>query len=340
MSKSLGTGIDPIELIERFGADAVRYGLLKMSSTQDVRFAEGMIDEGRGLTNKLWNAGRLILTSADDVAPAPLRGASVDGWVLTRLDRAVEEVSALFDAYDFAAAVKVLYRFVWNDVCDWYLEAAKARLYSDDPAERAEVSATLRFVLDRTLRLCHPVLPHVTEELWRFAGGDGLLIRASFPVAGGIDRDGEAEAAVELAIEAIRSLRRLRDDAGLSPRTPVVIQLEGGADVDRLRRAADLLGSLGGATLEDSADSASMPIVIGDATLHVRGEGLADALRPRLVDRLASARTESERATRKLADERFVAKAPAALVEAERDKANRFAQEAAELEARLHALGA
>jgi valyl-tRNA synthetase len=340
MSKSLGTGIDPLELIDRYGADAVRYGLLKMSSTQDVRFAEGMIDEGRGLTNKLWNAGRLILTSADDVAPAPLVGASVDGWVLTRLDRAIEEVSALIDGYDLAAAVKVLYRFVWNDVCDWYLEAAKARLYSDDPVERAQVSATLRFVLDRTLRLCHPVLPHVTEELWRFAGGEGLLIRASFPVPGDVQRDTDAESAVEAAIEAVRGLRRLRDDAGLGPRAPLAIELEGGADAERLLRASDLLGSLGGATLNGSAESAAVPITIGDATLHVRGEGLADALRPRLVDRLAAARTEGERAARKLADERFVSRAPAALVEAEREKASRFALEAAELEARLDALGA
>ena len=154
---------------------------------------------------------------------------SVDGWVLTRLDRAVEEVSGLIDAYDFAAAVKALYRFVWNDVCDWYLEAAKARLYSDDPAERAQVSATLRFVLDRTLRLCHPVLPHVTEELWRFAGGEGLLLRARVPRG----RRGRARCrgrgAVEAAIEAVRSLRRLRDDAGLGPRAPLA---------DRSSRAA------------------------------------------------------------------------------------------------------
>jgi valyl-tRNA synthetase len=340
MSKSLGTGIDPIELIERFGADAVRYGLLKMSSTQDVRFAEGMIDEGRGLTNKLWNAGRLILTSADDVAPAPLALASVDGWVLTRLDRAIEEISALIDAYDFAAAVKALYRFVWNDVCDWYLEAAKARLYSDDPAERAQVSATLRFVLDRTLRLCHPVLPHVTEELWRFAGGEGLLMRADFPAAGEVERDPEAESAVEAAIEAVRSLRRLRDDAGLSPRAPLALSVEGGSDADRLLRASDLLATLGGATLNGSAEGSSVPIAIGDATLQVRGEGLADALRPRLVDRLEAARTERERASRKLADERFVSRAPATLVQAEREKAGRFALEAAELEARLDALGA
>jgi valyl-tRNA synthetase len=305
-----------------------------------VRFAEGMIDEGRGLANKLWNAGRLILTSADDVEPAPLVGSSADGWVLTRLDRAIEEVSGLIDAYDFAAAVKALYRFVWNDVCDWYLEASKARLYSDDPAERAQVSATLRFVLDRTLRLCHPVLPHVTEELWRFADGEGLLLKAAFPLPGEVTRDVEAEEAVEAAIEAVRTLRRLRDDAGLSPRAPLSIELEGGADAARLRRASDLLSSLGGASLNGSSELASVPIVLGDATLQVRGEGLADALRPRLVSRLDAARGESERATRKLADERFVSRAPAELVDAEREKASRFAAEAAELEARIDALGA
>jgi valyl-tRNA synthetase len=340
MSKSLGTGIDPIELIERFGADAVRYGLLKMSSTQDVRFAEGMIDEGRGLANKLWNAGRLILTAAQDVAPAPEVGASLDGWVLTRLDRAVEEVSALLDAYDFAAAVKVLYRFVWNDVCDWYLEGAKARLYSDDPAEQAAVSATLRYVLDRTLRLCHPVLPHVTEELWRFAEGEGQLVRAAFPQPGEVARDPGAEAAVETAIDAVRTLRRLRDDAGLSPRTPLSLELAGGADAGRLRTAADLLASLGGATVDDGATGPSVPVTFGDATVQVRGEGLADALRPRLVGRLEAARSEHERATRKLADERFVSKAPAALVDGEREKATRFAAEVAELESRIDALGA
>ena len=103
-------------------------------------------------------------------------------------------------------------------------------------------------MLDRTLRLCHPVLPHVSEELWRFAGGDGLLIRAAFPVVGEVERDLEAESAVEAAIEAVRSLRRLRDDAGLSPRAPLALRVEGGSDADRLLRASDLLATLGGAT--------------------------------------------------------------------------------------------
>ncbi len=184
------------------------------------------------------------------------------------------------------------------------------------------------------------MLPFVTEELWRFAGGEGLLLRATFPEAGEVPRDVEAESAVEAAIEAVRTLRRLRDDAGLGPRSPLAIELEGGADAERLRRAADLLVTLGGATMNGTAEGAAVPIVLGDATLHVRGAGLAEALRPRLLDRLAAARGESERATRKLADERFVSRAPAALVEAEREKAGRFAVEAAELEARLDALGA
>ena len=342
MSKSLGTGIDPVELIERFGADATRYGLLKMSSTQDVRFAEGTIDEGRGLTNKLWNAGRLILTSADDVAPEPIVGASVDGWVLTRLDRAIEEVSALIDAYDFAAAVKALYRFVWNDVCDWYLEASKARLYSDDPAERAQVSATLRFVLDRTLRLCHPVLPLVTEELWRFAGGEGLLLRATFPGGrrgrarsrGRVGRRGGDRGRAEPPSPArrcgSRATRTARDRARGrgGRRAPASRASRSARDARRCDHERLSRGLVG-------ADRRS-------ATRHCRCAARASPTRcgRACVDRLAAARGESERATRKLADERFVSRAPAALVEAEREKAGRFAVEAAELEARLDALGA
>ena len=184
MSKSLGTGVDPLDLIARHGADATRYGLLKMSSTQDVRFAEGAIEEGRGLCNKLWNAARLILLYVDEEAePAPARSEPVDAWMLGQLADAVAEVTAAIDAYDFAAAVKALYRFIWNDVCDWYLEAAKARLYGDDAAAKRDVSQTLLYVLRSTLRLAHPVLPHVTERIWGELGEEVVLARSAWPDA-------------------------------------------------------------------------------------------------------------------------------------------------------------
>ncbi len=180
MSKSLGTGVDPLDLIAEHGADATRYGLLKLSSTQDVRFTPGAIEEGRRLCNKLWNAARLILLNVDPGAePARTSAEPVDAWVLGQLADATAEVTAALDAYDFAAAVKALYRFIWNDVCDWYLEAAKTRLYGDDAAARREASQTLLYVLSSTLRLAHPVLPHVTERIWGELGEEGVLARGA-----------------------------------------------------------------------------------------------------------------------------------------------------------------
>ena len=196
-------------------------------------------------------------------------------------------------------------------------------------------------MLDRTLRLCHPVLPYVTEELWRFAGGEGLLMRAPFPVAGEVPRDVEAEAAVEAAIEAVRTLRRLRDDAGLGPRAPLGDRARGRrgrrapAPRDRPARERSAARTMNGPPRAPRCRSRS-------ATRRCTCAARASPRRcaRASLDRLAAARGESERATRKLADERFVSRAPAALVEAEREKAGRFAVEAAELEARLDALGA
>ena len=144
-----------------------------MSSTQDVRFAEGMIDEGAKLANKLWNAARFVLLQTDPEAePAPLATTAEDRWILSRLAGTIDDVVGQLDAYDFAAAVKGLYGFIWNDFCDWYVEAAKARLYGDDEAARRQVSATLLWVLERTVALAHPVMPFVTEEIWGFLPGE------------------------------------------------------------------------------------------------------------------------------------------------------------------------
>ena len=342
MSKSLGTGLDPLDLIDRFGADATRYGLLKMSSTQDVRFAEGAIDEGRGLANKLWNAARLVLlNTAPGVEPEPRMSEPVDRWILGRLDAAIEEILGLIDTYEFSLAVKAMYRFVWNDLCDWYIEAAKMRLYAGEPRAHEDVSATLLYVLDRTLRLCHPVMPHVTEEIWSYLPGErGLLVRSEAARAGEVPRDQEAEAAVSQAIELVSELRRLRQDAELAPRTQLRLAIDESAEAGGLRACAGLVEGLAHVTVDGAGETGGLPIAIGGATVRVISDDLARTLRPRVERRLEAARTEEERARRKLADERFASKAPAHLVDAERDKAERYAREVGELERRLAALGA
>jgi valyl-tRNA synthetase len=336
MSKSLGTGVDPLDLISKHGADATRYGLLKMSSTQDVRFSEGAIEEGRGLCNKLWNAARLILLNVDpDAEPAPARAEPVDAWVLGRLADATAEVTAALDSYDFAAAVKALYRFVWNDVCDWYLEAAKPRLYGDAAAARRDVSQTLLHVLAGTLRLAHPVLPHVSERIWGELGGNTVLARSPWPEPGA-ERDAASERAVEQAFDFVVKLRQLRSVAQMPPRAPLALQGW------PLTAVASLVEKLGGVALEADGSGewrAVDVIAVGDMPVTVLAPGGAENLRPRLEQELAKAEGEIERARKKLGDARFVERAPAHLVEAEREKLSRFEREAAELRARIEALG-
>jgi valyl-tRNA synthetase len=214
MSKSLGTGIDPLELIAEHGADATRYGLLKMSSTQDVRFAVGMIEEGRWLANKLWNVARLILANAGGVEPDVRPQAVEERWILAQLDAARAEVEDAWAAFDFAAAAKILYRVTRDDFCDWYAEAAKPRLYEDDE----DAAATALAALELLLRLLHPVMPHVTEEIWsQLPARESRLIVTPWP-----EPDDRFAADLD-------ALERVRTAAVIARRSGVVVELDGDA---------------------------------------------------------------------------------------------------------------
>jgi valyl-tRNA synthetase len=178
MSKSLGTGIDPLQPVDEYGADATRYGLLKMSSSQDVRYSVGAIEEGRKLANKLWNASRLLLQAGagEEVALRP-QGLE-ERWILARIDDARAEIEARLAEYEFAPVMQVLYRLTFDDFCDWYLEAIKPRLYEGD----ADARATALAALERLLKLLHPVMPHVTEEIWsHLPARDTRLIVGPWP---------------------------------------------------------------------------------------------------------------------------------------------------------------
>jgi valyl-tRNA synthetase len=180
MSKSLGTGMDPLALFDRYGADATRYGLMKMASSQDVTFSEGAIEEGRKLANKLWNVARLILQNAEGVEPEARPRAVEERWILARLSQTQRELERLLSEFDFSHLVGELYRLVFDDFCDWYAEAIKPRLYDGD----ADAQATALAALERLLRLLHPVMPHVTEEIWtNLPARESRLIVASWPEA-------------------------------------------------------------------------------------------------------------------------------------------------------------
>ncbi len=178
MSKSLGTGIDPVELIDEHGADATRYGLLKMSSGQDVRFSTQPIEEGRRLANKLWNVSRLLLTQAAGVTPELRPRDLEERWIVARIDATRAELEADFAAFDFSHAVERAYHLTFDDFCDWYAEAIKPRLYAGDE----DAKATALAALERLLALLHPVMPHVTEEIWsHLPARETRLVVAAWP---------------------------------------------------------------------------------------------------------------------------------------------------------------
>ena len=339
MSKSLGTGIDPLDLIDggprppvyteggefpAYGADALRFGLLASSSSQDVRFNEERVKQGRDLANKLWNASRLILLGVQDgVAPSPEHAETPeDRWILSRLERITERTGEALDRFELSGAALDLYDFFWSELCDWYLEMAKPRLY-DEGSDRTAVSATLLFCLERTLRLLHPLMPHVTEEVWSFLPAeDGaereLLAVSAWPEPELARIDEPAEAAVGRAIAAVTELRRYRDEAGVKPSAVLPARLE----ADGYDGTAAQIARLARLELrDDGGDPAAEVPVPGGAVALLPTEAFdPGAASARVAERREHLRGEIERLEAKLANERFVERAPAAVVQGERDK--------------------
>jgi valyl-tRNA synthetase len=279
MSKSLGTGLDPDSQISAHGADATRYGLLKMSSTQDVRFSPGFIEEGRKLANKLWNVSRLILQHAED-ATADARPRDVEErWILARLDETRGEIEEHLGQFEFAAAANALYHLTFDDFCDWYAEAIKPRLYERD----ADAVATALAALERLLALLHPVMPHVTEEIWsHLPARESRLIVSPWPTPD------------ERFAADVRALDRVEEAAQIFRRSGVRVEL---ASEDERRIFA---------------------AVVRPERAKANGDASAE------LERL---RKEIARAEGMLANEKFVQNARPEVVEAEREKLDRYRRE-------------
>jgi valyl-tRNA synthetase len=331
MSKSLGTGIDPLDEISRHGADALRFGLLAMSSTQDVRYSDAKVQQGRDLANKMWNASRLVLLNvADGVAAEPPGPESPveDRWLASRLQAVIAAVTGNLDGYDFAHASQELYRFFWSELCDWYLEIVKPRLY--DGEERA--SATLLWALEETLALAHPITPFVTEEIYSYlralAGseGDEPLATRPYPVHRDDLVDPAAEREVAEAIELTRAVRRWRDLVGVPAGATLGARVAG-------RRPHELVARLGRVEFDAPVDGdrAESVATIGPLEILPSAEVEPAQVRERIEARRAELRSEVERAERKLSNEGFVAKAPADVVEGEREKLASYRAELEEL---------
>ncbi len=321
MSKSLGTGIDPLDEIDEHGADALRFGLLAMTSTQDVRFSQARVQQGRDLANKMWNASRLVLMEArDDVEPGPRSDRVEDRWIASRLQRAIRLVTESVETYDFAHAALDLYDFFWSELCDWYLEIVKPRLYDGDE----DASATLLWALEEVLALAHPLMPFVTEEIYSYLPNrpaEALVVH-SFPQADEALIDEAAEREIGRAITLTRALRRWRDLAGVPVKQVLAARFDEA-------RPHELVSRL--ARVEFSEDGGEPIASVGGVEL-LETEGVdPEAVRARIEERREKLRGEVKRGEGKLSNDGFVAKAPADVVDAEREKLAAYRAELEEL---------
>ena len=338
MSKTKGNVKDPLELLATYGTDALRFTLIAQSAMgRDIRLSVDRIDGNRSFANKIWNAARFVLMNVGDakidLAAGMTGGTDADRWIRARLARAIDEVRAAFDAYRFNDAATTLYRFFWNELCDWYLELAKPSLAADGP-ERATTIATLVAVLESALRLLHPLMPFLTDELWHALPGvdasRATLLLAEYPKSSAIERDEAAEARVERLIGAVRALRNLRAEMSLPPSREIdvlVAPLDDAAAADlpaltgairTLARVGRLDGLSGGGRPGGAAVA-----VAGGYELYVPLAGLIDvaAERERLEREIERVVKELTGVRRKLDNEDFVKRAPEEIVAKETAKA-------------------
>jgi valyl-tRNA synthetase len=332
MSKSLGTGIDPVEAISEHGADALRFGLMAMSSSQDVKYSTKRVEQGRDLANKLWNASRLALLNAGEAEPAPRPETVEDRWIVSRLQRLIGDIGGRIDAYEFSRVALDLYAFLWSEFCDWYLEMIKPRLYEADAAARA----TVLYVLDETLALLHPLMPFVTEEIHGFVPGrEGLLAVRSFPVADQALVDEPAELEAEAVIRATQALRRYRDDVGAPagariPARIVADDVDSQALYERSRGTIERLARFELQVSDPDGPLGEATVAIPGATVEVQVD--TEEARGQRAERARQVRNEIDRSEGKLANPGFVQKAPPELVQQERDKLERYRRELDDLE--------
>ncbi|PTX59380.1 valyl-tRNA synthetase [Melghirimyces profundicolus] len=352
MSKSLGNGVDPMDVIEKYGADAMRF-MLSTGYTpgNDQRFRWERVEAARNFANKIWNASRFALMHLQNVKAEDLslKGplSTADRWILHRLNETVERVSESLERYDLGDAGQTLYRFIWDELCDWYIEFAKLPLYGDDESAKRSTRSVLSHVLDHSLRLLHPFMPFITEEIWQHlpVEGDSITV-ADWPRKRPGFEAPEAVREMEILIETIRSVRNIRAEMDLSPKKQVdlLIRAEGETlSVFRNNEAAIRRLCGVGRLQADRAVSRpqrAMTAVVTGAEIFLPLEGLIDIDQTlaRLEGEKKKLDKEVERVEKKLANEGFVNKAPAHVVEEEREKGREYREKREKVLQRLKEL--
>ncbi|MPQ21635.1 valine--tRNA ligase [Carnobacterium divergens] len=355
MSKSLGNGIDPMEVIDKYGADALRWFLSNGSAPgQDVRFSYDKMDASWNFINKVWNASRFAIMNMDGltVDEIDLTGPKTiaDRWILTRLNETIEHVTNLSEKFEFGEAGRHLYNFIWDDFCDWYIEMSKGVLNGEDEAAKLTTRSILAHVLDQTLRLLHPIMPFVTEKIWESVPHHGeSLVVAEYPVVRPEFNDETAAKGMEVLMELIRSVRNIRSEVNtpMSKKVELLIKtndptieaflienqhyIERFCNPETLTIASDV-----------TAPETAMSAVITGAEIYLPLAGLINIAEEitRLEKEMAKWDGEVKRVQGKLSNERFVSSAPEAVVESERAKEKDYLEKREAVAERINVLKA
>ena len=352
MSKSKGNVIDPLVVMDKYGTDAFRFTLIALAAQgRDIRLAEERIEGYRNFANKLWNAARLVLANLDGYGAARARRTrrqEADAWIESRLSATIVAVRGHLRRYRFNDAASAIYQFVWHEFCDWYLEIAKLSLYRpENPAQRLRTQHTLVGVLETTLRLLHPFMPFITEELWQRLPHTGASIMvAPFPTRAAMRHAPEAERAMSAVMGVITAVRAIRGEMRISPAQALTVILRPAPDaVSLLKGHASLVESLarGRVTIDPTATRPrnSALAVVGETELYVELEGIVDlaAERHRLEKEIRKVAESAEFLRAKLARPEFVERAPAEIVAKERERLGQHEALRAKLAASLSWIG-
>ena len=345
MSKSLGTGVDPLEIIENYGADALRYSLLSQAGkTQDIRFSEKRVKIAANFANKVWNASKFVLMNLNDFDKAnkDLNLTIEDKWILSRLQQTIDAVNSNFASYDMDDATKALYEFIWNDYCDWYIELAKGRLKTDD---RHSVQYVLWYVLDNILKLLHPIMPFITEEIWQNIPHDGESIMIqNFPKKDNSLIDLDAESSVNSLIDLVKTIRNMRAELNVAPGKLIDIILNTNTDLSKVIEKVKFLSKI---------DNIDFNIDISDedkkqyAQSHIPGidifintSGLIDIVKEKekINKELSAIEKELQKVQGKLNNAGFLSKAPQDVIDKQKAIESELLEKKAKILERLSIL--
>ncbi len=353
MSKSLGNGVDPLEVIEKYGADAMRY-MISTGSTpgQDLRFRWERVEQARNFANKIWNASRFTLMNLEGFKfeDIDISGdlQTSDRWILHRLNETSRDLTRLIDAYDFGETGRLLYNFIWDDLCDWYIEMAKLSLYGEDEVAKKNTKSVLAYVLDRTLRLIHPFMPFISEEIWQHLPHEGNTITlAAWPEYNAAFENIEAVNEMDVLMDIIRTVRNIRSEVNvpMSKKVELIVKA-GNADVfgivsrneNYVKRFCNTSSFQVGVDIP--APEKSMIAVVTGAELYLPLAGLIDIAQEiaRLEKEVQTLNDEVDRVEKKLSNQGFVAKAPAKVIDEERAKQADYSDKRSKVLARIEEL--